>query len=35
VDWPPPRCGLAEEIERLRAEPGEGNIAIGGHRVVH
>ena len=22
--------GLAEEIERLRAEPGEGNIAIGG-----
>ncbi len=23
-------CGLAEEIERLRAEPGEGQIAIGG-----
>ena len=23
-------CGLAEEIERLRAEPAEGNIAIGG-----
>ena len=23
-------CGLAEEIERLRAEPGEGDIAIGG-----
>ncbi len=22
--------GLAEEIERLRAEPGEGDIAIGG-----
>lgn len=22
--------GLAEEVERLRAEPGEGNIAIGG-----
>jgi dihydrofolate reductase len=22
--------GLAEEIERLRAEPGEGEIAIGG-----
>jgi hypothetical protein len=22
--------GLAEEIERLRAEPAEGNIAIGG-----
>jgi dihydrofolate reductase len=22
--------GLAEEIERLRAEPGKGNIAIGG-----
>src|SRR5438128_3215132 len=22
--------GLAEEIERLRAEPGQGNIAIGG-----
>ena len=26
--WPP--AGLAEEIERLRAEPGEGEIAIGG-----
>ncbi|NEY33112.1 dihydrofolate reductase [Streptomyces sp. PRKS01-65] len=24
------RGGLAEEIERLRAEPGDGNIAIGG-----
>ena len=23
-------CGLAEEIERLRAEPAEGDIAIGG-----
>jgi dihydrofolate reductase len=23
-------CGLADEIERLRAEPGEGDIAIGG-----
>jgi dihydrofolate reductase len=23
-------AGLAEEIERLRAEPGEGEIAIGG-----
>ncbi|MFJ9710463.1 dihydrofolate reductase family protein [Streptomyces sp. NPDC101234] len=26
----PARGGLAEEIERLRAEPGEGEIAIGG-----
>ncbi|GAB2809620.1 hypothetical protein GCM10027073_47660 [Streptomyces chlorus] len=26
--WPP--AALAEEIERLRAEPGEGDIAIGG-----
>ncbi|MGP3938958.1 hypothetical protein [Streptomyces sp. 6N106] len=26
--WPPD--GLAEEIERLRAEPAEGDIAIGG-----
>jgi dihydrofolate reductase len=27
--------GLAEEIERLRAEPGEGNIAIGGATLAH
>ncbi|WP_419992998.1 dihydrofolate reductase family protein [Streptomyces boninensis] len=26
---------LAEEIERLRAEPGEGNIAIGGATLAH
>ncbi|MEU8437621.1 dihydrofolate reductase family protein [Streptomyces sp. NPDC029216] len=26
--------GLAEEIERLRAEPGEGDIAIGGARLA-
>src|SRR5215467_10293517 len=26
--------GLAEEIERLRAEPGEGNIAIGGANLA-
>ena len=27
--------GLAEEIERLRAEPGEGDIAIGGATLAH
>jgi dihydrofolate reductase len=27
--------GLAEEIERLRAEPGEGDIAIGGADLAH
>ncbi len=27
---PPASGGLADEIERLRAEPGEGDIAIGG-----
>jgi dihydrofolate reductase len=27
--------GLAEEIERLRAEPGEGAIAIGGATLAH
>ncbi len=27
--------GLAEEIERLRAEPGEGSIAIGGAALAH
>ena len=26
----PPSGGLAEKIERLRTEPGEGDIAIGG-----
>jgi dihydrofolate reductase len=27
--------GIAEEIERLRAEPGEGDIAIGGATLAH
>jgi dihydrofolate reductase len=27
--------GLQEEIERLRAEPGEGSIAIGGANLAH
>ncbi|MFL5710302.1 MAG: dihydrofolate reductase family protein [Chloroflexota bacterium] len=27
--------GLAEEIERLRAEPGDGQIAIGGATLAH
>src|SRR5881227_471803 len=27
--------GLKEEIERLRAEPGEGSIAIGGANLAH
>jgi dihydrofolate reductase len=27
--------GLAEEVERLRAEPGEGDIAIGGATLAH
>jgi dihydrofolate reductase len=27
--------GLADEIERLRAEPGEGDIAIGGAGLAH